>query len=158
MAAVMTPDQLRAAIGTDIGSSDWFLVDQDRVNRFADVTEDHQFIHVDPEAAAQTPLGGTVAHGFLTLSLLSRLTPPEPPTLDGVVMALNYGFEKVRFLTPVRVGKRVRAHTKLLDATEKAPGRYLLRTEVTVEIEGEESPALVAEWLHMQVVPVAAEA
>ncbi len=150
MVAVMTPDQLRAAVGSDLGPSDWILIDQARVDQFADVTEDHQFIHVDPEAAAKTPLGGAVAHGFLTLSLLSRLTPPEPPMLEGVVMALNYGFDKVRFLTPVRVGKRVRARTTLLDVTEKGPGRYLLRNEVTVEIEGETNPALVAEWLHMQ--------
>lgn len=158
MATVVAPATLRDYVGRDLGASDWTLIDQERVDRFADVTDDHQFIHVDPDAAAQTPLGGTVAHGFLTLSLLSSLTPAAPLMLEGLVMGFNYGFDKVRFLAPVRVGKRVRAHTKLLDVAEKAPGRYLLRTEVTVEIEGEESPALVAEWLHMQIAPPAGEA
>lgn len=137
---------LHARVGETIGTSDWFLIDQDRIDHFADTTEDHQFIHVDPEAAKATPFGGTIAHGFLTLSMLaplmdSALEKPE------VQMSVNYGFNKVRFLSPVKSGQRIRGHFKLLELVEKRPGQWQQTVEVTVEIEGEEKPALLAEWI-----------
>ncbi|MBS0296377.1 MAG: MaoC family dehydratase [Proteobacteria bacterium] len=150
----MTGPDLQAKAGQEIGVSGWIEIDQARINAFADATEDWQFIHVNPEAAAQTPFGGTIAHGFLTLSLLSKMSYEAAPVLKGVVMGVNYGFEKIRFLQPVRAGKRVRGRFKLLDASERDPGRWLIKYEVTVEIEGEAKPALIAEWLGMQVVGV----
>jgi acyl dehydratase len=150
--APITGAELAARAGEEVGVSAWIEIDQKRINAFADATDDWQFIHVDPEAAAKTPFGGTIAHGFLTLSLLSRMSYEAAPILDGVVMGVNYGFDKVRFLQPVRAGKRVRGKFKLMDATEKDAGRWLIRYEVTVEIEGETKPALIAEWLGMQVV------
>ena len=143
---------LQATVGADLGVSDWITIEQDRVNQFADVTEDHQFIHVNPEAAKMTPFGGPIAHGFLTLSLLSKFSEQGGLVIEGVKMGVNYGFEKVRFLAPVKVGKKVRGHFKLKAADEKRPGQYLLTYEVTVEIEGEDKPALVADWLGMQFV------
>jgi len=139
--------EIRAKIGTDIGTSDWILIDQARVDAFAEVTEDRQFIHVDPAAAARTPLGGTVAHGFLTLSLLSRMAADVMLVPDTLTMALNYGADRVRFLAPVRTGKRVRGQFTLDSIEEKSPGQWLTRHTVTIEIEGEAKPALVAEWL-----------
>ena len=141
---------LQATVGTDLGVSDWITIKQDRVNQFADVTEDHQFIHVNPEMAKLSPFGGPIAHGFLTLSLLSKFSEQGSLVVDGVKMGVDYGFEKVRFLAPVKVGKKVRGHFKLKAADEKRPGQYLLTYEVTVEIEGEEKPALIADWLAMQ--------
>lgn len=144
----VTIDRLRAMAGQPIGVSEWIVVDQGRIDAFADVTEDHQFIYVDAERAAQTPLGGTVAHGFLTLSLLSRmLMTCGFPMIDGARMTLNYGTEKVRFLNPVRAGRRVRGHVTLAEVTEKRAGEWLYRLDVTVEIEGEDKPALIASWL-----------
>ena len=148
----IVPSDLAGLIGQEIGVSDWIEVGQDRIDAFADATEDHQFIHVDPEAAAQTPFGGTIAHGFLTLSLLSRMTFDATPPLEGVVMGINYGFDKVRFLQPVRAGSKVRGRFRLMSAEDKGGGRWLLKHEVTVEIEGGDKPALIAEWLGMQVV------
>jgi acyl dehydratase len=142
-----TLDEIRAKIGTEIGISSWLTVDQPRIDTFAEATEDRQFIHVDPQAAAQTPLGGTVAHGFLTLSLLSRMAAEAMLLPEGLKMALNYGLDRVRFLAPVRSGKRVRGRFLLDSVEEKAPGQWLLRHTVTVEIEGEEKPALTAQWL-----------
>ena len=139
--------EIRAKVGTDIGTSDWILIDQARVDAFAEVTEDRQFIHVDPAAAARTPLGGTVAHGFLTLSLLSRMAADVMLVPDTLSMALNYGADRIRFLAPVRTGKRVRGQFTLDSIEEKSPGQWLTRHTVTVEIEGEAKPALVAEWL-----------
>ena len=139
--------EIRAKVGTDIGTSNWILIDQARVDAFAEVTEDRQFIHVDPAAAARTPLGGTVAHGFLTLSLMSRMAADVMLIPDTLTMALNYGTERVRFLSPVRTGKRVRGQFTLDSFEEKSPGQWLTRHTVTVEIEGETKPALVAEWL-----------
>ncbi len=150
--APITGPELAKRAGEEIGASAWIEIDQKRINAFADATEDWQFIHVDPEAASKTPFGGTIAHGFLTLSLLSRMSYEAAPILDGVVMGVNYGFDKVRFLQPVRSGKRVRGKFKLLEASEKDPGRWLIRYEVTVEIEGETKPALIAEWLGMQML------
>jgi len=145
-------DELNNYVGKEIGVSDWVTIDQDRIDKFADVTEDHQFIHVDPEAAKQTPFGTTVAHGFLTLSLLSRLATDCILVLDGVKMGVNYGFDKVRLASPVKSGKRVRGHFSLMSAKQKIPGQWALKYAVKVEIEDEEKPALVAEWLTMQLV------
>ena len=144
---VATLDEIRSRVGQEIGVSEWITVDQGRINAFADATEDHQFIHVDPEAAARTPFGGTVAHGFLSLSLLSRMAYDVMLVPDTLKMGVNYGFDRVRFLAPVRAGKRVRGRFVLEDASEKAPGQLLTRHAVTVEIEGEEKPALTAVWL-----------
>ena len=152
MVQVLTPEAAAALVGTDLGVSDWLLVDQARVDLFAQATGDHQFIHVDPVAAAATPFGGTIAHGFLTLSLLAVLMPEGAIVLQGIKMGVNYGIEKQRFLAPVRTGKRVRARHKLLALEDKGGGRWLTRTEVTVEIEGEDKPALIAEWLVMQYI------
>lgn len=146
----MTPEDLKARIGQPIGTSDWLLVDQAMIDKFADATGDHQFIHVNPEMAKLTPFGGTIAHGFLTLSLIPVLTEKsdiERP--DGLKMAMNYGGNRVRFLQPVHSGKRVRAHFKLAGFEEKRPGQWLQTAEVTLEIEGEEKPAYVAEWLSL---------
>jgi acyl dehydratase len=140
-------------IGQETGVSDWLLIDQERVNKFADVTEDHQFIHVDPERAKDTQFGGPIAHGFLTLSLLPYFGyAGNGLKLNNLAVSINYGLNKVRFLTPVRVGKRIRARYKFLGYDEKRPGNILLRNEVTVEIEGEDKPALIAESLGMAVL------
>lgn len=147
MPKVIPAAELERHVGSDVGVSDWFEIDQKRVNAFADVTEDHQFIHVNRLKAKLTPFGGTIAHGFLTLSLLTHLTADVALVPEGTKMGVNYGFDKVRFLQPVRVGRRVRARVKLLSVTERHPGQYLTKSEVTVEIDGEDKPALVAEWL-----------
>jgi acyl dehydratase len=146
----VSPEAARALIGTDLGASDWLLVDQGRIDAFADVTGDHQFIHTDPVRAAETPFGGTVAHGFLTLSLLASLIPEGAIVLQGARMGVNYGFERVRFLAPVRSGSRIRARHTLRDLQDKGGGRWLVTTEVSVEIEGGDKPALAATWLGMQ--------
>ena len=140
-------EEISAKVGSEVGVSDWVLIDQDRIDAFAAVTEDPQFIHIDPEAAAKTPFGGTVAHGFLTLSLLSRMAADAMLRPEGVKMGVNYGFEKVRFIAPVRSGKRVRGRFRLERMDEKRPGQWQFVHEVTVEIEGEEKPALVAQWI-----------
>jgi acyl dehydratase len=140
-------EDIKRQVGREIGVSDWILVDQPRIDTFADVTEDRQFIHVDPDAAAQTPFGGTVAHGFLTLSLLSRMAADAFLVPEGVKMGVNYGFEKVRFMAPVRSGKRVRGRFTLEQLEEKRPGQWQFTHRVTVEIEGEEKPALIADWI-----------
>jgi len=140
-------DEIRALVGQEIGVSSWLAVDQDRIDSFAEATEDRQFIHTDPAAAAQTPFGGTIAHGFLSLSLLSRMGAEVLLAPEGVRMALNYGLDRVRFLAPVRSGKRVRGRFTLDSVEERAPGQWLFRYQVTVEIEGEEKPALTAAWL-----------
>jgi len=140
-------DQIRASVGQEVGVSSWLTIDQARIDAFADATEDRQFIHVDAAAAAQTPFGGTIAHGFLTLSLLSRMAAEAMLVPDGLKMAVNYGLDRVRFLTPVRSGKRVRGRFTLDSVEEKAPGQWLFRHVVTVEIEGEDKPALSALWI-----------
>jgi acyl dehydratase len=146
--SAMQVQDMQAKVGELIGTSDWILVDQSRINAFADCTEDHQFIHVNPDMAKATPFGGTIAHGFLTLSLLVPLmdSAVEKPM---VKMSVNYGFNKVRFLSPVKSGKRVRGQFKLLEMAEKRPGQWQQTVEVTVEIEGEDKPALLAEWIFM---------
>ena len=138
-------------VGTTI-TSDWKTIGQDRIDRFADVTEDWQFIHVDPEKAAKTPFGTTIAHGFLTLSMLSALIPDDFPQVEGTAMGVNFGFDRVRFVEPVRSGSRVRAHLKLVAFEERRPKQYQSRWDVTVEIEGNAKPALRAEWLTLTVL------
>lgn len=147
MKTVVPAGELGAYIGKELGQSDWFEIDQARIDQFADVTNDHQFIHVDPEKAALTPFGTTIAHGFLTLSLLSHLSEDCGLAPEGTVMGVNYGFDRLRFLQPVKVGQKLRARVTPLAVTKKAPGQYLIKSEITVDIEGEEKPALVAEWL-----------
>jgi len=144
---VASLDDIRARVGTEVGVSEWIVVDQARISAFADDTEDHQFIHIDPEAAAKTPFGGTIAHGFLTLSLLSRMAADAMLRPDGIRMGVNYGFEKVRFLAPVRAGKRVRGRFRLDRFDERNPGQFQFVHQVTVEIEGEDKPALIADWI-----------
>ena len=146
------PDELQSLIGHEVGVSKWFEITQARIDAFADATEDWQFIHVDPEAAKATPFGGTIAHGFLTLSLASAMSYDAVKPLEGVVMGVNYGFDKLRFLAPVPAGSKVRGRFKLLSAEDKGGGRWLLKHELTIEIDGAEKPALIAEWLGMQVV------
>ena len=144
--------ELQDLIGQEVGVSRWFEITQARIDAFADCTEDWQFIHVDPEAAKATPFGGTIAHGFLTLSLASAMSYDAVPPLEGVAMGVNYGFDKLRFLAPVPAGSRVRGRFRLLSAEDKSGGRWLLKHELTVEIEGGDKPALIAEWLGMQMV------
>ena len=145
-------DEIRARLGHEVGVSDWLTVDQPRIDAFADATEDRQFIHVDSAAANQTPFGGTIAHGFLTLSLLSRMAAEAMLLPDSLKMAVNYGFERVRFIAPVRSGARVRGRFVLDSVEEKGPGQMLMRHDVTVEIEGQAKPALTAVWLGLMFV------
>jgi acyl dehydratase len=152
MAQTVTRQELTGMVGRELGVSPWFAIDQERVDEFADVTLDHQFVHVDRERAKATPFGGTIAHGFLTLSLLVHLCLPFIPELANRKLIVNYGFDKVRFAAPVRVGKRIRAKATLGEVTERKPGSVVMRVDVTVEIEGEDKPALVAEWLSLHVV------
>lgn len=148
MSAVVERDVYLGLVGQEIGVSSWHVVDQQRIDVFADATEDHQFIHVDAERAKrETPFGGTIAHGFLTLSLLSVFSYEAMPTIAGTVMGVNYGFDKVRFLSPVRAGARVRGRFTLAEAHLRKPTELLTRSTITVEIEGEPKPALVADWL-----------
>lgn len=135
-----------AMVGTEIGVSDWFTITQEQINQFADCTHDHQFIHVDPEAAAKTPFGSTIAHGFLTLSLLSAMVY-QMPSIKGVTMGVNYGMNKMRFVSPVKVGARIRGRFVLADFVEIRPDEVQSTLAVTVEIEGQDKPALAAEWL-----------
>ncbi|HEX9876824.1 MAG TPA: MaoC family dehydratase [Gammaproteobacteria bacterium] len=151
MSRTMTKAELFELVGKELGRSDWFAIDQERIDRFADVTGDHQFIHVDPVRAAESPFGGTIAHGMLTLSMIVHLCEGFAPDIEGLQVVINYGFDKVRFATPVRVDGRMRAVAKLLELREPA-GQLLVKTKVTIEIEGEAKPALVAEWLTMHVV------
>lgn len=144
---VATLDRIRERIGDEVGVSRWISVDQDRIDRFAEATEDRQFIHIDPQAAAAAGLGGTIAHGFLSLSLLSVMGAEAMLIPEGARMALNYGFDRVRFLAPVAEGKRVRGRFRLESLDERREGQYLLRHDVTVDIEGEDKPALTAQWL-----------
>ncbi|MCK5574217.1 MAG: MaoC family dehydratase [Sphingomonadales bacterium] len=152
MAHIVPQDQLADYIGKDTGASDWFLVDQKTINTFADATQDHQFIHVDEEKAKQTPFGSTIAHGFLSLSLLPHLQPSGSIAPEGTVMALNYGLNKLRFLQPVKAGSEVRAHGKIVDIIEKNPNQFLITTDMSVEIKGEEKPALIAQTLTLYIV------
>ena len=144
---IATLAEIESRMGAEVGVSDWIMLDQPRIEAFAEATEDRQFIHVDPASAAQTPFGGTIAHGFLTLSLLSRMAAEAMLVPDGIKMIVNYGLDRVRFLALVRSGKRVRGRFTLDSVEQKAPGQLLMRHLVTVEIEGEEKPALTTTWL-----------
>ena len=148
----MTEHAFADAIGTTLQPSDWFLIEQSRINQFADVILDHQYIHIDPSRAAETDLGGTIAHGFLMLSLLPKLVEKSMVTPEGMVMGINYGFDKVRFLNPVRPGDQVRVTGTVLDIVDKGNGRYLQKLGVSLEIQGKDKPAIVCEWLNMFVV------
>ena len=151
-AAAKALELFRADIGKDEGTGEWFQVTQDQIDQFADITHDHQFIHVDPERAKDTPFGTTIAHGFLTLSMLTHLSasassgPPDPAKYAGMLTGINYGFNKVRFVSPVKVGSRIRARAVTANAELKGNAVELTRN-ITVEIEGEEKPALAAEWI-----------
>jgi len=142
-------DPLRSLVGTEIGLSEWLEIDQARIESFAEVTGDYQWIHVDRERAAAGPFGATIAHGFLTLSLLPKLSSQSWLALPGVLGALNYGLDKVRFLTPVRCGARIRNRVTMLSLEDKGPGRTLITNESTMEIDGERKPAFVATTLVM---------
>ena len=148
---VVAVSEMVNQIGHKFEPGNWMTLDQDRINSFADCTEDHQFIHVDEEAAAQTPFGGTIAHGLLTLSSLVKLCEDSSLYPENIVMGINYGFNKIRFLAPVRAGKRVRAHVEIQNVEPKDEKRYVVTLAITVEIEDEEKPALVAEWMNMMV-------
>ena len=139
-------------VGLKLPPGDWYEITQAGIDAFANCTDDFQYIHVDKEAAEKTPLGGTIAHGFLTLALLTRLCRNNTIYPEGLVMALNYGLDKVRFLTPVRTGKRLRAHSEIVSVERKDNNRFLVKQAVTIEIEDEETPALYAEWLGMSVI------
>jgi acyl dehydratase len=151
-AATKAFELFKADVGNDEGAGEWFEVTQAQIDQFADVTHDHQFIHVDPERAAATPFGTTIAHGFLTLSMLTHLAagasaaPPDAAKYEGVLMGINYGFNKVRFVSPVKVGSRIRARAVTANVELKGSAVEVTRS-FTVEIEGEEKPALVAEWV-----------
>ncbi|GGB67105.1 MaoC family dehydratase [Blastomonas aquatica] len=146
--SAISPQEMKDMVGQALGTSEWLLVDQEMINKFADATGDHQFIHVNEEMAKMTPFGGTIAHGFLTLSLFPvMMAKSDCPRVEGVKMGVNYGGNKVRFLAPVRSGKKVRGHFKLLELEEKRPGQWQQTLEFSVEIEGEDKPALMAEWI-----------
>ncbi len=149
MSQIISVEELEAAVGQEFGPSDWLQVDQERINRFAEATIDHQFIHVDPKAAAATPFGTTIAHGFLTLSLLPFLTAGLTPLPKGLTTVINYGLNRVRFLQPVKVDSEVRAGIKILEVRRKGRTRVLMTSEVTIEIRGEKRPALLAEALSL---------
>ena len=147
---VFSLEEMASRLGREIGVSSWHQIDQSMVDRFGDVTKDRQFIHVDPlRAINEGPYGGTIAHGFLTLSLLSVMGYEALPRIVGQTIGLNYGFDKIRFLTPVRTGSRVRGRFGLAEITQRSPTEILLRTRVTVEIAEQPKPALVAEWLNL---------
>lgn len=145
--APLSPAQLQALAGTELGTSEWLRVDQAAINAFADVTRDWQGIHIDEEAARAGPFGSTIAHGFLTLSLLSAMAADILPTVEGQRAAVNYGFNRLRFAAPVRSGERVRGRFVLKEVAERSPGTWQLTMDVTVEIEHQPKPALLAEWL-----------
>jgi acyl dehydratase len=141
--------QLKDYVGKELGRSEWLTIDQARINLFAEATGDHQFIHVDPVKAAQTPFGSTIAHGFLSLSLIPKLMEDILIMPEGLKMAVNYGLDTVRFIQPVKVNSKVRLNVILTDVTEKKPGQWLLKATATLEIEGQEKPAYIAESLSL---------
>ena len=145
----MTLDEVRSFTGKEIGVSDWFELDQGKINQFADLTEDHMFLHVNPEAAKATPFGSTIAHGLLTLSMMPVMAYQAMPGVSGTKMGVNYGYNKVRFMAPVKSGKRIRGHFVVQGIEDKGDGRQQITHDVSIEIEGESKPALVAEWMTM---------
>jgi len=152
MAVIESTEDLTTMVGSESGPTDWVVVDQERIDCFAEATGDRQFIHVDPERAAATPFGATVAHGFLTLSLLPHLLSEVAPRPQGTTMAINYGLDRVRFLQPVLVGSELRARSKVMRVSRKGPRRILIGSEVTVQIRHQEKPALIAETLTLFVL------
>lgn len=148
----LTLDEYRALVGQEVGVSDWIDVPQDKINAFAEVTGDHQFIHVNPELAAQTPFGTTIAHGYLTLSLLSVMAYQAMPGIKGTRMGVNYGLNKVRFMAPVKSSKKVRGRFTIADVTQRPDGAWQTTVNVSVEIDGETKPALAAEWITLAFV------
>lgn len=148
--AIYNRDSIKSVIGTEIGVSDWLRIDQGMVDQFAALTRDPVEIHTNVELAKTTPFGGTIAHGLLTLSLIGGFCTSAPVLMDGITMGLNYGFNKVRFLAPVKTGSRLRGRFVLRSMEEKSPGQWLSTFDVTIEIEGEDKPALIAEWLSVQ--------
>jgi acyl dehydratase len=152
MTVTVSLNEFSSSSGRQLEPSDWLLIDQDRVNQFASATNDHQFIHTDPERAAQTQFGGTIAHGFLTLSMLSHLNGQNMITPEGLVMGINYGSNKIRYLQPVLVGDRIRTRQKLLEISQKLPGQWMVKSSVVVEIEHKVKAAMVAETLALYIV------
>jgi len=152
MVAKVTIDEIPASVGQEVGCSGWRTVTQDMISQFADATDDHQFIHVDPERARKTPFGGTIAHGFLTLSLLSTLAYESLPELEGQTFGINYGFDKVRFMVPVKSGAQVRARFMLSNAEIRPSGLVIFHYAVTLEIENSKKPALTADWITIAMV------
>ena len=149
----ITLEELLTVVGKEVGVSPWRVVSQTMIDQFADATDDHQFIHVDPaRAARETPFGGTIAHGFLSLSLLSAMTYETLPRLEGAEMAINYGFDKLRFITPVKSGARIRARFFLTDVNARPSGWVQISYNVTIEIEDSVKPAITAKWLTLAVV------
>ncbi len=149
----LSVEELKAKVDQDLGTSRWFPVPQERIDQFADLTEDPQWIHLDAERAAkETPFGGTIAHGFLSLSLLSAMAMDVVPGVQGTVMGINYGFDKVRFLNPVRSGSQVRGHFKLAGVEPRGDNQLLIRYAISVEIDGVEKPAIACEWLSLIVL------
>ena len=147
MTKIMSVDEIKDLIGCEVGLSDWLHIDQERVNQFADATLDYQYIHLDQKRAAKTPFGGTIAHGFLTLSLISHLAGEHTVMPEGVQMGVNYGCNKLRFLAPVKVGSYIRARVVLKDFTEKRPGQFMSTLTITMEIQDEDKPAMICEWV-----------
>ena len=145
-------EDVQQLVGKETEPTEWFTVTQDQIDKFADCTLDRQFIHVDPEKAKATPFGSTIAHGFLSLSMLSYFAESFMTVLENMTMGINYGFDKVRFIMPVKVNSRIRARTKLISVVEKKPGQFVFTTDVTIEIDGEDKPALQAVWIGIQVV------
>ena len=152
MPQLIKKSEIEKYIGHICQPTDWFEVTQEQVNVFADCTLDHQFIHIDPEAAAKSAFGGTIAHGFLTLSMLAYFSESFSLSIEGSYMGVNKGFDKVRFVAPVPVGSRIRCHTIVVEINEKKPGQYDFKMGISIEIEGSDKPALVAEWLSVQMV------
>ena len=147
MQRVISIREVKDLVGTELGVSEWMDVPQSRIDIFADATDDHQFIHVDPVRAAETPFGGTIAHGFLTLSMLSAMHSEAVPKLKETTFGINYGFNKIRFMAPVPVNGRIRGRFFLKEARLRGPGRMMTTYDVTIEIDGVKKPAMTATWL-----------
>lgn len=157
MTELLSLEEMEQAVGNEYGPSDWLKIDQEQINKFAEATHDHQFIHVDPEAAKATPFGATIAHGYLTMSLMTCLTAGLMPLPKNLTMVINYGLNKLRFLTPVKVESEIRAHLKIIEARPKGKSRILVTNEITIEIKGEKRPALIAESLVLFLTAAAPE-
>ena len=149
-------EEFKNSAGMELGPSDWLLIDQERINRFANATNDYQFIHVDPEKAAATPFGCTIAHGFLTLSVIPSMLAQIMPIPEGIVMGINYGTDKVRFSRPVKVNSRLRSRARIEKVSARPGGQFMVKTRITVEIENHQRPALTAEILSLYVVDTTA--